>query len=237
MELLLLPGMDGTGTLFEPLTAALATIAPALIPRVIAYPPDRPLGYDALLATIPVPDGPFAIVAESFSGPLGIRLAARYPRHVRALVLAATFARDPSRLTRALNGACGARLFALQPPAFALRFALLGSDASDAEVELLRRAIRSVAPAVMVKRLDEITAVDASEDLRRIVAPLLCLAGRHDRIISPRTLDQLRALRPDLRIHTLDAPHLVLQRRALEAAAVIAAFVRAATSETTTTGT
>src|ERR1700679_4387919 len=93
MVTLLLPGMDGTGRLFA---AFQPLLAPALGARVCAFPPDRPLGYEQLLAEVDVPSGPFAIVAESFSGPLGILLAARYAERVRALVLVATFARSPS---------------------------------------------------------------------------------------------------------------------------------------------
>jgi len=49
MRLLLLPGMDGTGLLFEPLVKALP---PSLTAHVVAYPTDQHLGYNELLQLI-----------------------------------------------------------------------------------------------------------------------------------------------------------------------------------------
>lgn len=49
MNLILLPGMDGTGLLFEPLLEALPGW---LEPKVIAYPGHEPLGYAELLPLI-----------------------------------------------------------------------------------------------------------------------------------------------------------------------------------------
>ena len=46
--LVLLPGMDGTGTLFEPLLQALGQHWPV---QVLHYPGDQPLGYPCLLYT------------------------------------------------------------------------------------------------------------------------------------------------------------------------------------------
>lgn len=66
MKLWLLPGMHGTTEMFEPLLAALPSrfdVAP------LGYPRDVALGYDALLERLVQPVEPFAIVAESFSGP------------------------------------------------------------------------------------------------------------------------------------------------------------------------
>src|SRR5713226_3154653 len=95
METLLLPGMDGTGKLF---TSFERQLSPELHPRIISYPPDRVLGYQQLLGEIRVSPGPFAIVAESFSGPLAIELASRYANRLCALVLVASFVRNPSTL-------------------------------------------------------------------------------------------------------------------------------------------
>ena len=68
LRLVLLPGMDGTGILFEPLLEALPQAWEA---EVVQYPPDKALGYEALLdiveRAIPI-DGPFVLVGESFSG-------------------------------------------------------------------------------------------------------------------------------------------------------------------------
>jgi pimeloyl-ACP methyl ester carboxylesterase len=144
---LLLPGMDGTGTLFEPLARALA---PDVIPAIASYPRDRCLEYRKLRSLVALPDGPFAIVAESFSGPLAIRIAAERPAHLRALVLVATFARFPwTDALRPLRPLLGAYLF--RAPRFArmlgIRAALVGLDA----------------PADLVRRVD--AAID------RVVGP------------------------------------------------------------------
>lgn len=91
MKLVLLPGLDGTGTLFTPLLDHLAAT-----PVVASYPPE-PLSYERLLAQVArlLPDGPFVILAESFSGPLAIRLAYRRPPGLQALVLVSSFPRFP----------------------------------------------------------------------------------------------------------------------------------------------
>jgi len=48
MRLLLLPGTDGTGLLFEPLVKALPS---CLTAHVVAYPPEQPLGVRRTVAT------------------------------------------------------------------------------------------------------------------------------------------------------------------------------------------
>jgi hypothetical protein len=66
MQLLLLPGMDGTGQLFTPLLTALP---PTLSAVAFSYPPDEPLGYEELLPLIEsaAPHGNFVVVGESVS--------------------------------------------------------------------------------------------------------------------------------------------------------------------------
>ncbi|MCA9686896.1 MAG: alpha/beta hydrolase, partial [Myxococcales bacterium] len=108
LRVLLLPGLDGTGRLFAPLLPALPS---NWRPEVVAYPGGEVLGYDALEGQL---RAAFAgedtlVIAESFSGPLAIRLAADPPPGLRALVLVATFARPPApRLAT--------RLFRVLPP-------------------------------------------------------------------------------------------------------------------------
>jgi hypothetical protein len=76
VTLVLLPGMDGTGTLFEPFVAALGH---EFAVKVVDYPRAEPLGYEQLelFATAALPsEGPLILLGESFSGPIAVALAA-----------------------------------------------------------------------------------------------------------------------------------------------------------------
>jgi pimeloyl-ACP methyl ester carboxylesterase len=221
MVTLLLPGMDGTGRLFDRL---LPLLDPAIGARAVSFPPDRPLGYEQLLAELEIPRGPFAIVAESFSGPLGVLLAARYSDRVRGLVLVAAFVRSPSRLARAA-ASMGPSLLRIGLPDLALRSVLLGRDAGDAELGDVRAAIDSVSAPVLAHRLREIAMADVTTEFASISVPTLYLAGGRDRLVGVKIMEQLRRLRPAMQSHVLDAPHLVLQRAPTEAARVISQFL------------
>lgn len=75
MRLVLLPGLDGTGRLFQPLLAHLPS---TIDPLVISYSNLAGTYAEMLPAArkeLP-PDRPFVLLAESFSGPAAIALAA-----------------------------------------------------------------------------------------------------------------------------------------------------------------
>src|SRR4051812_11267801 len=95
VKFIFLPGMDGTGLLFEPLLRLWKEDAP---PLVISYPSDQLLGYDALESLVGsrlIERDPYILIAESFGGPIAMRIAARRPPNLRGLVLSATFVREP----------------------------------------------------------------------------------------------------------------------------------------------
>src|SRR5207249_6130409 len=78
--IILLPGMDGSGSLFEDF---IASLPPDVEAMVVKYPPDRALDYAELealaRAALPI-QGSFLLVGESFSGPVAVALAASSPR-------------------------------------------------------------------------------------------------------------------------------------------------------------
>jgi pimeloyl-ACP methyl ester carboxylesterase len=208
----LLPGLDGSGRLFAPLLAA----APrGLDAEAISFPPDRALGYDELATLVRprLPHGRFVLVAESFSGPLAVRLAAERPRGLAALVLAASFLRRPlNPLLHPIRGLVGARLFGLAIPGPVIRHLMAGPDAPASIVEEVRRAVAAVAPPVLARRSAEALAVDVRDALARVEAPILFLAPTRDRLIRRDAHADVRTARPDAEIAFLDAPHMVLQR-------------------------
>ena len=79
----LLPGMDGTGELLDALASRLSLSRPV---HIISYPLDKPLGYAELtgFAAARLPEGRFAILGESFSGPVAIEIAASRAARRRA---------------------------------------------------------------------------------------------------------------------------------------------------------
>jgi pimeloyl-ACP methyl ester carboxylesterase len=222
METLVLPGLDGTGELVQDFAAHL----PAdLGPRIVRYPIDEAVGYAALLERIDLPASRFAIVGESFSGPLGVMLAAQHPR-VCALVLVASFVRNPTRIAARAMATMGPALFRLSPPGWALRRTLLAADASTQEVVRVQRAIRAVKPSVLARRLREIASVDVSAILARTTVPLLYVGASRDRLVHAKEARHIRKLRPDAVYEFVEGPHFLLQSCPRRAAGIIAQFVR-----------
>jgi pimeloyl-ACP methyl ester carboxylesterase len=221
--LILLPGMDGTGSLFAPFIAALDRNQPV---RVVTYPTHEPLGYEALLliarAALPE-DGPFILLGESFSGPIAITLAAERPAQLRGLVLCCTFVRNPRPLLGGLRTLMGLLSFG-PPPIGALSFALLGRFTTAALRTALARAIASVSPATLRARLRAVIGVDVSAQLRQVAVPCLYLRGAHDRLVPASAARQVAGLRPTTQVMTIDAPHCLLQAVPDAAASAVAAF-------------
>jgi len=217
LPVVLLPGLDGSGRLFDPLLAALAARPSRLAPRVLALPHDAPRAYDEYLAVVQeaLPRrGAFALLAESFSGPLAVRAAAGRPAGLTGLVLAATFLRRPLAPWLApLSPLVGAPLFSLPllPPA--VRWLLAGADAPDELVSAIRAAVADVPAAVLARRAREALAVDVRAALARTEVPLLLLSARRDRLLRPGMAEELLEARPDAQTETVDGPHTILQAR------------------------
>lgn len=224
---LLLPGIDGSGRLFAPLLAA----EPRFDAEVVSYPPDRPLDVDDLVALVRqrLPRRRFFLVAESFSGPIAIRIAAERPPRLAGLVLAATFLHAPlPAILRPLRALAVPSLFALPMPAALVRLLLAGTDAPDGIVEEVRRAVATVAPEVMARRAADALALDVREEAARVESPILFLAPSRDRLVRTDAAAEVLAVRPDAQVVTLDAPHMILQRCPHASLARIEEFLRRA---------
>lgn len=205
-RVVLLPGMDGTGRLFAPLVRA---APPGLRLEVVALPPE-PHGYadlaTSLAATLHL-GSDTVLLAESFSGPLAIALAAR--TRVAAVVLCNSFIHSP--VPAALRLLAPAPLFRFRAPAFVLRRWLLGPDAPDSLVAELRAALAATPPAVMAARVAAVCTADATRDLTRIESPLLYLRGVDDRLVSEASVAAIMRVAPKVVVRRVSGPHLLLQ--------------------------
>ena len=225
----LLPGFDGSGGLFAPL---LAQWDLPFKPRVVALPADVPRGYDELVAWLEpqLPTEPFGLLAESFSGPLAIRVAARHPELVTHLVLAATFLRAPLHPWLApVAFLARPSLFARPPPAIGIRTLLAGWDAPADVVETIRGAMAVLPAEVASARARAALAADEAATFARITLPTLWITAMADRLLRPGHLEDLRAARPDAKVALIEGPHTILQRRPRECLREIARFITSGT--------
>lgn len=215
----LLPGMDGTGRLFAPFVAALGN---DVVTQIIAYPCDQAMDYAGLdhWVRARLPDrGPFVIVAESFSGPIAISLAASPPPGLLGICLCCTFARNPRPAFAWLRHFL--RFAPLShPPHAILDFLMLGKFGTDELRRALADAIAQLAPDVLEARLQALAEVDVRHHLAAAKVPVRYLQATHDRLVPTSAAADLTS------ITRIDGPHLLLQARPDESAAEVKKFVR-----------
>ncbi|MCH8149078.1 MAG: alpha/beta hydrolase [Planctomycetes bacterium] len=225
-HIILLPGMDGTGQLFESLEAALA---PRFVTHVVSYPPDEKLNYRQLMPyvrrAVP-PSEPYIVVAESFSGPLAIEHASARPANLLGLVLCASCVAKPLPLgLRWLRVLARESPFRRSAPLWLTRHFLVGRDCPSDLGESVRAAMQAVHPSVLAYRLRLILDSNVRDKLRSIEVPVLYIAGAHDRLIGRRGLAQISTLLRSVSTAILDGPHLLLQRLPHASAQEISRFM------------
>jgi pimeloyl-[acyl-carrier protein] methyl ester esterase len=221
----LLPGLDGTGTLFADL---IAELAPTLRVNIARYPADRFLSYSELVSCVReiIPSSPFLLVAESFSTPLAIKLAATRPSNLAGLVLCAGFVTNPAgRWAPLVKVLARPWLFRLSPPGFALEDFLVGASPHDALGAGVRQALQLVNPGVLAGRVRAVLDCDAREDLARTKIPMMYIQAESDRLVRAECFREVQRLRPDTVLTSIPAPHLVLQREPRKAAEAIVRFI------------
>jgi pimeloyl-ACP methyl ester carboxylesterase len=209
MQVLLLPGMDGTGELFAPLLQSLPS---HLHPKVIRYPLDQAWGYEELLSLVEAsaPTEPFIVLGESFSGPLAISLAAKRPPKLQGVILCASFIKFPLRVPKKWRSFLRPWMFRFQP-LWPLSFFLLGRHAFGDLGRMLRKSVKSVSPEAFAARAKGVAVVDVTSELQNCSVPVLYLQAANDLVIHRSCWELIRSVRPDAQMKLISGPHLVLQ--------------------------
>jgi len=227
LKLVLLPGMDGTGQLFNDFIEALPN---ALETVTVRYPAEQCLSYAELenfVRAVCPTSGPFMLLAESFSTPLAIQYAASNPVNLVGMVLCAGFATSPVRGWRQLLGRLLAPLlFRIPLPNLAAKLWLVGPDASPSLLAAVRSAVSSVRSKVLAARLRAVLGCDVRAELGRVAVPVLYIQAKQDRLVSSSCLEELRRVKPQIVVAALEGPHLLLQREPRRAAEVVAGFAQ-----------
>ncbi|QQC87912.1 alpha/beta fold hydrolase [Streptomyces alfalfae] len=178
----------------------------------------------------------FALSGYSLGGPLAIRLAARYPERVRALVLSATFAYADTRTE--LVASIWQQLYeAGQHTALAayLNLMAFGEPALNALTsDQVRGATEQLAhtlPAGTPGQVDLVRRIDVRSDLPLITAPTLTILTTADPLVSPALQRELAAAIPGAEVAEIPTGHLPFVEQPQHWLKLISSFLeRAATS-------
>lgn len=223
--LVLLPGMDGTGDLFDDFVSALPQ---GIRVRVGRYPAQEFLNYsqlDAYVQELTKGLDRFVILGESFSSILAIRLAASRPPNLAALIICAGFTSNPFPFMGGLMKVFARPwLFHFEAPGVLLDYYIYESSTPASLKERVRQNLKKVSPEVLAGRTREIIDSDARAELARVTIPILYLQGAKDHLIKARCFEEIRQLQPGIRLASIAAPHLVLQSQPAQSAEVILNF-------------
>jgi len=222
--LLTLPGLDGTGMVFEPL---LKHLPESINPIVVRYPGNTPMSFQEHIdfARDRVPDDePFVLLAESFSGPIGLQLLAEPPENLVGVIFVATFERYPKPflldMARLLPQGLLQKLFATSP---LCRLFCLGSADREA-VAIFQKALASVKLPVLSKRLKILAELPPPPETP-FSGPCLYLQSSHDRLVPERAATRLQHHLPQMQLEQISGPHIILLAQPEAGARVIGNFI------------
>jgi len=208
LPIFILPGLDGSDSLLH----RFADLAPPNVSvRILALPDDPKADYDCLVSQISAMIGstPCHLIAESFSGPIGILLAHRIPEVVSRLTLVASFASAPTpSIARYLPWSL---LFRLPMPRFIAKRYFLGSATSL--IPNLRAAIRTTSVPTLVQRIRCVMNVNVTDELSEIKCPIDYVRPSKDRLIPDWSFRNLLMINPNIYVIPIDGPHLIMQAK------------------------
>jgi pimeloyl-ACP methyl ester carboxylesterase len=224
-HLVLIPGLDGTGVLFEPFVEALP---PGIDTTIVSFPHDKAIYDHDLFAVIRnvIPwNRSFIVVAESASGPIGMRFAAAQHENVQAVILVSSFVSNPIPEANWSTTFLSKPWYEKPPTAASVRKHLLGKNGPDAMVTKTVNALRTPWPDVLGHRIELMKKLDAREALKKWDKPVLYLRAEQDQFVSKASVTEVSRLNHRVRVVSVPGPHLLLQANPHGAVEVIRPFL------------
>ena len=224
-KLIILPGMDGTGKLLGPFVNSLGRRVDA---KLFSYPTHEIQTYEDIInnveAVLPGNDEEFVILAESFAGPIALSLAQKGLPGLRGLILVVSFAKTPRHpllpLTRALPMPT---LLSMPVPRRFARRLMLGGKAPEGTLDILLEVFHMISPEVLASRLDEMRKLKL--DLKPVDLPAMYIQATKDLLLPDNALNDLETLLPQLEVHRIEGPHLIMDTHPMTCARLVVGFL------------
>lgn len=227
ITLVLLPGLNGTAGLFDPLLSV-ATNEYELM--VISYPTHQVKSYEELttyvLEQVGSIQGRFVLVGESFSGPIAILLSAKSINGLIGTMLVATFASAPYfTLVKYLPWKL---IFKMAKVFYWLLIKF--SDTKKASIlKAASIALQKISPEVLAARTRAALTIDVSRELQKSRVPVVYFAAKYDVVVPKWNLKKILKIKPDTKVETFNSNHFLLQSVPQQAWEAIDKFIKETT--------
>jgi pimeloyl-ACP methyl ester carboxylesterase len=225
--LVLLPGLDGTGLLFERFVAALPSEIETRIidyPRVVAS-----LEEHAATVAAQLPTGRLTLLAESFSGIVALHLLRNRQVSVEKIIFVASFGSAPQPYLKAFLFLIPTVLrFTPFVPSPVWRLMCLTAATPASDIAWVKEAVAQVPPSVLAHRLRLIASAKIG-DGQPIDVPAYYIQPDGDRLVPRTAADQLQKSFRQFTLLHVPGPHFLLQSSPTVCAQLIAGILLDAT--------
>lgn len=218
MNIVLLPGLDGTGQLFDALLPYLSNQSV----RIIPLPNSGDQSYEFLTAYVKheLPKDDFILVAESFSGPIGAMLSCTNIENLKGVIFVATFLSPPRKLLLNIFQFLPIKQLSKIPMAsIILRYFMLGGNASKDSVKMFQQVVDSVPAAVLRRRMASIIAFSMKTE--NILIPTVYIRAESDKLVPSAKSKEFERHFENIAIMDVAGPHFILQANPNECAEII----------------
>lgn len=206
MKIILLPGVDGTGILFEPFVNTFKADVPVEV-MPLTTDSDQSILNQVSIIEQAVGDEEVILIVESYSGLLAYELAKRNKIRIKQIFFFGCFLQPPSFIGK-LGRFLPVRLLNIIPDKL-LSHILFNRWSTPELIGLLRKAIASGDSSNLKKRIKIIASYQKPN--QPIDVPCIYVQATMDNLVSAYNLKAFEDLCSNLQVEVVEATHMLLQ--------------------------
>lgn len=216
-----MPGMDGSGFLYRPLSRLLTDKGLTNTIEPLNPHKDKDAYIEFLEQKYAKED--LVLVAESYAGHIATQLAIRAKLKIKKLIIMASFLENPTKLTELEKYFSMSIIQKPLLPEKALGMALFGKGSSDELIGLFKDAMQDVTEQQLAQRISDMRTLELPKE--KVSQPTLYIQATNDWLVPARNLASYQKVYTNLSVTQLKATHLAAQGNARECAELIENFL------------
>ncbi len=214
---MLLPGLDGTGELFD---AFLSNFDGDYIVIALPLSGSQDHAFLANLIKNQLPTEDYILLAESFAGGIIPELLKQNNPHMKGVIFVASFLSSPNQFLLSIAKLLPIKALASAPLSTIFhKFLFLGQGASKELLSKFVTVTKSIPDLVLKSRLEVMRQQRLSAKTFDI--PAIYIQALSDRLISSQKGREFSKVFTNIKYIEIEGPHFILQARAKESARLI----------------